>query len=41
VVDAKRDFRPFTTYRPQGRFRFAIEASAGAVRLGPGDRVRW
>lgn len=41
VVEMKRDFRPFTAYRPQRRFRFAIEASAGAVQLNPGDPVRW
>jgi uncharacterized membrane protein (UPF0127 family) len=41
VVEAKRAFRPFTTYRPRERFTFAIEASAGAVQLTPGARVRW
>lgn len=38
VVDRKRGFTPFSTYRPAKRYRYAVETLPGLFEVGLGAR---
>jgi len=43
IIEVKRSFRPFTSYRPTRTFWFAVETAAGAFSWRAGDHLplRW